>query len=85
MTLKGYHLTNIPKGTLGEISKIQEELLELQDARDQGIKVMELCELSDIYGAVKAYLVKYHPDINMSDLAAMNEATERAFKSGHRK
>jgi hypothetical protein len=32
----GYHLTHIPKGVLGEISKIQEEVWELQDGLELG-------------------------------------------------
>ena len=32
----GYHLTHIPKGVLGEILKIQEEVWELQDGLELG-------------------------------------------------
>lgn len=81
----GYHLKDIPKGVLGEISKIVEEVAELQDAFDQRIKVLEICELSDIVGAINAFLEKHHPNISFEDLISMSKITERAFKNGHRK
>lgn len=34
----GYHIQDIPKGTLGTASKIMEEALEFQDAIDQSIQ-----------------------------------------------
>jgi hypothetical protein len=80
----GYHLTDIKKGKLGEISKIYEELLELQDAEQQGCKVMALVELSDLVGAVKHYLEKNHPGIALHDLEIMAEITKRAFDNGRR-
>ena len=42
-----YHLTEIAKGVLGELSKIQEELDEVKDAENQQNKIMIGCELSD--------------------------------------
>lgn len=80
----GYHIRNIKKGSIGEISKIQEELEELLDAKEQGSKIMELVELSDLIGAVELYLEKYHPDIDIQDLIKMSNITKRAFKNGHR-
>ena len=79
-----YHLQPIPVGHYGEISKIEEELLELKDAQAQGIKIMELNELSDIMGAIEGYLEKHHPGMTLDDLIVMNKATRRAFESGHR-
>ena len=55
----GYHIANIPKGEYGEVSKIEEEIAELKDATSQGSKIMELVELSEIYGAIEGYLRKY--------------------------
>jgi hypothetical protein len=81
----GYHLKSISKGVLGELSKIQEELDELQDAAEQGSKILALVELSDLIGAVRLYLNKYHPDITISDLSHMSLITERAFMDGTRK
>jgi len=81
----GYHLRKIKKGEYGEISKIQEELDELYDAIGQDNKIMAMCELSDIYGALEGYLKNYFPDLTMEDLKTMSEATKRAFEDGDRK
>ncbi len=78
----GYHLTEITKGKLGEISKIEEELLELKDADKQKSKVMVLVELSDLYGAIEEYCKKYN--IKMRDLKKFSNITKRAFKNGRR-
>ena len=80
-----YHLQLIPTGTYGEISKIEEELLELKDAQAQGVKIMELNELSDLIGAIEGYLEKHHSGFSVDDLIAMQKTTRRAFESGHRK
>lgn len=80
----GYHITKIQRGEIGKISKIQEELDELKDAALQGSKVMELVELSDLIGAVEAYLDKRHPGITLKDLEVMAAITKRAFESGAR-
>lgn len=81
----GYHVAKIKKGILGEASKIREELEELEDAELQGNPVMALVELSDMCGAISAYLEKHHPTITMSHLLKMAEATASAFKDGTRK
>lgn len=81
----GYHKRSIKKGVIGEVSKIKEELEELEDALEQNNPVMALVELSDLLGAVKCYLEKNHPSITMEHLMEMQAATERAFKSGQRK
>ncbi len=81
----GYHLSKIPKGVLGQSSKILEEIMELRDAEIQYCKIMQLMELSDIAGAIKAYLRTNFPDISFNDLLVMSDITERAFKSGERK
>lgn len=80
----GYHLRKIEKGTLGESSKILEEIQELMDAESQRVKIMQLVELSDIYGSLSAYLKKHFPDIDMKDLEDMHKVTKRAFENGHR-
>lgn len=81
----GYHIQPIARGVFGEISKIVEEVHELEDAEAQGIQVMVLAELSDIIGAMQGYLAKYHPSIKLNDLAQMAKVTQRAFDSGSRK
>jgi len=81
----GYHISRrIEKGEFGEISKIQEEVSELKDASKQGCKIMALMEASDLYGALRGYIRKYHPDITMIDLEKMADITERVFVNGHR-
>lgn len=84
MSKKGYHIEDIKKGVLGEISKIQEELDELKDAQSQGVKIMELVELSDLVGAIELYLDKHHEGISLDDLIRMKDITKRAFENGHR-
>lgn len=83
--MAGYHTQDIPKGKVGLSSKIMEELLELQDAESQSCRIMQLLELSDIYGALEAYLDKHFPGFNLDDLRAMSNITKRAFQSGHRR
>lgn len=78
----GYHRVPIKKGTLGEISKIQEELDELADAEHQGVRILMMCELADLYGALRAYAKKYN--LKMSDLHDMAKLTRHAFKTGVR-
>jgi len=81
----GYHLKKIEKGELGEASKILEEAQELMDAEEQGIKILALCELADLVGAIDQYLRKHHPELKLNDLMRMAAATESAFKDGSRK
>lgn len=79
----GYHLTEIPKGEYGDFSKIKEEFLELQDAHEQGSRIMEGLELADLLGAIEAYAFK-HLDLHITDIIKMKDITERAFKLGER-
>ena len=81
----GYHLTEIPKGVIGELSKVQEELAELLDAEAQGIKLMQLIEASDLIGALVRWLEAKHPGTTLEDLIAMHKVTRRAFDNGRRK
>ncbi len=80
----GYHLVSIPRGELGELSKIQEELDELKDAMAQGSRVMAAVELSDMLGAVQAFLDRHLPGTTMQDLLAFSSITQRAFINGRR-
>lgn len=81
----GYHVTEIKRGILGEVSKIEEEFNEFQDATMQGVAIMQLIELSDLLGAIEAWLENYHPNITLNELAKMKDVTRRAFESGKRK
>lgn len=84
--MPGYHLSSIPKGVLGEWSKVAEEFAECIDAINQKNKVMALVEISDLLGAIDAYVRKQHKDtITLSDVLKMTEATQRAFLNGDRK
>ncbi len=81
----GYHLDNIPKGVLGELSKVQEELWEAEDANRQGARIMLLVELSDMVGAIEAVLSREFPGFSLYDLIKMASLTKRSFLSGERK
>lgn len=78
----GYHKRSIVKGVLGETSKIREELEELEDAEEQGAKIMIMCELSDVYGALRLVARRYH--LSMADLEKMADLTAEAFRDGTR-
>ena len=80
----GYHVRQIEKGVLGEASKIREEAEEFMDSIEQGVSLMSLVELSDLTGAMEAFLEKHHPSIKLSDLREMSNVTKRAFKAGQR-
>ncbi len=81
---KGYSAASIPRGIYGELSKIVEEAEELKDACAQGVEVMTLVELSDLYGAIEGFLRKKFPFLNMEDLRKMSAVTKRAFENGYR-
>jgi phosphoribosyl-ATP pyrophosphohydrolase len=80
----GYHLTEIEKGELGHPSKIVEEARELLDAHQQGSRIMAAVELSDLYGAMRAYMVDHSGGLTFEDLDTMSKITERAFRNGRR-
>lgn len=79
----GYHLRKIEiQGEFGKCSKIHEELEELEEALEQDNRILALCELADLYGALEA--VAHSLGVNMLDVIKMSEATKRAFLSGER-
>ena len=80
----GYHKNKIPKGTLGEASKIEEEYLEFRDAMESENPVMALLELSDLLGAIESF-TKNHHNLNIKDLLKMTYATKSAFEDGTRR
>ena len=67
---------------MGEFSKIREEFEELQDANLQKNKLLELCEMADMLGAIEAYAIKNN--LTLQDLIAMMELTKKAFQEGDR-
>lgn len=64
--MAGYHLQPIKKGKLGFVSKIQEELDEINDSIKQDVRIMVMVELSDLIGAVK--LVAEKQGFNFKDI-----------------
>lgn len=79
----GYHLRPIEtQGVFGEPSKIREELEELEEAYEQDNRILALCELADLYGALEGVAEKL--GVSMQDVAKMAEATKRAFLDGSR-
>jgi len=78
-----YHKNKIPKGKIGEVSKITEEYLELLDAIEQGDKILTICELSDMIGAIELYVRGYY-DLTLEDLIKFSRATQQAFIDGER-
>ena len=80
----GYHQRAIPRGEVGELSKVLEEALEALEAEAQGAAVMVLVELSDLVGAIKAYLARHHSTLTLEDLERFAAITARAFESGNR-
>jgi len=82
-TSHGYHRVEIPKGVLGEFSKIEEEFTELKDAVDQNNPILISCELSDLIGAIEEYAKKYN--LTLKDIISFSNLTKNAFESGKRK
>jgi phosphoribosyl-ATP pyrophosphohydrolase len=80
----GYHINKIDKGVLGKFSKIREEVQELFDAEEQRNRVLVLCELADLIGAIEAFAVEEH-NITLDELIEMKEMTKSAFEEGKRK
>lgn len=80
----GYHVRDIPKGELGQASKITEEYLEFMDAVEQNNKILAVIELSDLIGAIDSYLKVNCGDVNLEDVMKMMQVTRRAFENGKR-
>lgn len=68
----GYHLVEIKKGVYGKFSKIEEEFAELQDAYNQKNKILQICELSDLFGAIEEHL-KVQYSVKIETLVTKNE------------
>lgn len=78
-----YHKNPIEKGVLGEFSKIREEFQELQDAAEQKSKVLVICELTDLIGAIEEYAKQFN--LSLEDLKQFSDMTKSAFLEGKRK
>lgn len=79
----GYHVVKINKGILGEFSKIQEEFEELQDAYLQEDKVLQICELTDLIGAIELFS-KENFNLSLDDLIKFSDKTKSAFNENKR-
>lgn len=80
----GYHINNdIKKGIVGEFSKIREEFEELEDGVNQDDKILIVCELSDLVGAIEEYAKKFN--MTLEDLKKFSDKTKSAFNEGKRK
>ena len=80
----GYHKITIPKGTLGEFSKSEEEFLELKDGFEQDDKILQIVELTDLIGAIDAYS-SCQFGLSLGDLIKFTRKTQQAFDDGSRK
>lgn len=78
----GYHKRRIEKGELGHFSKIKEEFEELEDAYEQENSILQLCELSDLLGAIEEYLKNFN--MELKDLKDFSDLTKSAFLEGKR-
>ena len=78
-----YHTREIKKGTVGEFSKIKEEFEELEDAHLQGDKVLQICELTDLVGAIELYAMNIF-NLTIDDLVKFSDKTQQSFKEGKR-
>lgn len=78
----GYHISEIPKGVIGEFSKITEEYEELLDAHNQKDSILELCEITDLIGAIEEYLKNFN--ITLEDAIEFSNKTKQAFKENKR-
>lgn len=74
----GWHIQDLgPKGTLGEVSKIEEELLEYEDACAQNLFLLRAFELSDLIGALAAFLWQRNIPFDLA------QPSERASKGAY--
>ncbi len=78
----GYHKRKIEKGQYGEFSKIKEEFEELDDAVFQEDKILTLCELTDLIGAIEAYGETL--GVSIFQLLMFALKTKESFKEGKR-
>lgn len=74
----GYHKRKIEKGTIGDFSKVQEEFVELLDAIEQEDKVLQICELTDLIGAIELFSTNTF-NLTLEDLKKFSDKTKEAF------
>jgi len=79
----GYHKTTIIKGEPGEFSKINEEFQELFDAYEQDDKILMICEMTDLIGAIQLF-AEQNFNLTIEDLVKFSNKTIESFKEGKR-
>lgn len=79
----GYHKNEIQRGIYGQFSKIREEFQELEDGVNQGDKVLQIVELTDLVGAIEEY-ARLEFNLTMLDLITFSNKTKSAFKENKR-
>lgn len=67
-TMPGYHLREIPRGTFGEYSKVEEEFEEFLDALEQNCNIMAFMELGDFLLALESYYLKLFDGYDFNEL-----------------
>jgi len=83
LNIMGYHTKEITKGEYGEYSKIKEEFEEFTDAFEQNDKVLQICELTDLIGAIEEYSITKF-GLSIDDLFKFSNKTKEAFKEHKR-
>ena len=79
----GYHNRKIDKGVLGEFTKIQEEFVELLDAVEQDDKILQICELTDLIGAIESFAGDKF-NLKLDDLIKFSNKTKKSFTDKER-
>lgn len=74
------HLTEIIKGEYGKVSKIREELSELDDAIAQNSRILAIIELSDLYGALEGVIEGM--GMTMEDLKTFSDIVKKDKQNG---
>jgi phosphoribosyl-ATP pyrophosphohydrolase len=82
--MSGYHLRDIPKGVVGEASKVVEEALELLDAEEQGSRIMSLWEMGDVLLSLQTLRETKYQDTPWAEIEKAAEITRRVFEGGTR-
>jgi hypothetical protein len=77
----GYHTQFIERGEYGQFSKIREEFEELKDAWEtQENKVLAICELCDLYGAIEAF-AQESLNMSMDDIIQFSDLTKEVYST----
>jgi len=75
----GHHKVKIEKGVFGEYSKVREEFEELTDAVEQKNKILIICELADLVGAIEEYTKSFN--LTVKDLREFSNLNNKQNKN----